>query len=174
MKTVVVGPRPAEIDDLIRRRQAQGSDLFDEVWQGEYHMVPAAGAAHGYIDNVLAVLLDPLARLAGLTGTGPFNLGDPTDYRVPDRGYHRDVPRGTWLATAAIVVEIVSPDDETYAKFGFYFARAVDEILVADPSDRRIEMWVRDSDRFRIAPRSQLLDVSSVQLTAAITWPETS
>jgi hypothetical protein len=33
VKTVVLGPRPAELDVLIARRQALGLDTFDEVWE---------------------------------------------------------------------------------------------------------------------------------------------
>ena len=109
----MLGPRPVELQSLIERRHALGIDLFDEVWEGSYHVAPAPSAAHGYLDDVLAVLLHPYAQAAGLTGTGPFNLGRLEDYRVPDRGYHRGRPRGTCVATAAIIVEIVSPDDET-------------------------------------------------------------
>lgn len=172
MKTVVLGPRPAELEALIERRRALGVDLFDEMWEGEYHMVPAAAAAHGYLDNVLAVLLDPPARQAGLTGTGPFNLGDPDDYRVPDRGYHRGVPHGTWLPTAAIVVEIVSPGDETYEKFAFYAHHHVDEILVADPGTRRLTVWSRAGGAYEAGPRSTLLGLTTEGLGAAIDWPD--
>jgi len=113
MKTVVLGPRPEELESLIRRRQALGLDLFDEVWEGTYHVAPAAHPAHGYVDHNLAVILDPYARAAGLVATGPFNLGTADDYRVPDHGYHRRLPDGVWVSTAAVVVEVVSPDDET-------------------------------------------------------------
>src|SRR5437588_492070 len=113
MRTVVLGPRPAELQSLIERRQALGIDIFDEVWGGSYYVATASNAAHAYLDDVLAVLLHPYAQAAGLVGTGPFNLGGPDDYRVPDRGYCRGRPAGTWVPTAAIVVEIVSPDDET-------------------------------------------------------------
>src|SRR5262245_11646628 len=129
MKTVVLGPRPAELQSLIDRRHALGIDLFDEVWEGSYHMAPAPSAEHAYLDNVLAVLLHPYAEAVGLVGTGPFNLGGPDDYRVPDRGYHRTQPRGTWVPSVALVVEILSPDDETYEKFDFYASHGVDEII---------------------------------------------
>lgn len=70
-------------------------------------------------------------------GAGPFNLGEESDYRVPDRGLHRTPPSGTSVATAALVVEIVSPGDETW-EVPFYAAPDVDELLIAepDPSER--------------------------------------
>jgi hypothetical protein len=68
VKTVVLGPRPAEVDELIRRRRRLGVDTFDEVWEGSYHVAPPAPPAHGYIDNELAALLAPVARSVGLVG----------------------------------------------------------------------------------------------------------
>ncbi len=74
MRTVVLGPRPPELERLIQRRRELGIDTYDEVWEGSYHVAPAASAAHAYLDNTLAVLLHPYAKAAGLIGTGPFNL----------------------------------------------------------------------------------------------------
>ncbi|MDQ2826972.1 MAG: Uma2 family endonuclease [Actinomycetota bacterium] len=172
MRTVVLGPQP-EVQALIERRRTLGTDLFDEVWGGTYHMAPAPNSAHAYLDDVLAVLLHPYAEAAGLVGTGPFNLGQPDDYRVPDRGYHRGRPTGTWVPTAAVVVEIVSPDDETHATFGFYARHAVDEILVADPSIAEIHVWSRRADHtYEAVPASALLSVAAEELVDAITWPD--
>lgn len=173
MRTVVLGPRPEELQHLIDRRHALGIDTYDEEWEGEYHMAPAAHSAHGYLDNVLAELLGPLARAAGLIGTGPFNLGRPSNYRVPDRGYLRAHPRGVWLATAAIVVEIVSPDDETFEKFEFYAGRGVDEILTVDPATRSAKIWCRRDDAaYDEAAASALLGVTGAELVVAIDWPD--
>jgi len=48
---------------------------------------------------------------------GEFNLGvSEHDYRVPDGGLHRQRPRGVWQATAALVIEILSPHDESWEK----------------------------------------------------------
>jgi len=173
MKTVVLGPRPAELQSLIERRHALGNDLFDEVWEGAYHVATAPNAAHAYIDDVLAVLLHPYAQVVGLVGTGPFNLGRADDYRVPDRGYHRGRPKGTWVPTAAIVVEIVSPDDETYEKFAFYANHEVTEIIVADPAAKVLAIWRRTTGAgYEEAPVSALLDVTAAHLIAAIPWPD--
>jgi Uma2 family endonuclease len=171
MHTVVLGPRPAELEALIARRKQHGVDLFDEVWEGSYHMVPAAHPSHGYVDRQLAIALDPYASRAGLIGTGPFNLGVTDNYRVPDGGFHRALPRAVWVATAAVVVEVVSPDDETYAKFGFYFDHGVDELLIADPSERSVSCWVRGLDGFQRASASELLAVEANTLAGLISWP---
>lgn len=171
MKTVVLGPRPTEVETLIQRRQALGLDLFDEVWEGAYHVAPAAHPAHGYVDHALAVLLDPYAKAAGLVATGPFNLGGPDDYRVPDHGFHRSLPEQVWVTTAAVVVEVVSPDDETYAKFPFYAAHGVEEVIVADPQQRSVRCFGHDGDNYVVAEASVLLGVRAEDLTHSIGWP---
>jgi Putative restriction endonuclease len=171
MQTVVLGPRPAELDALIERRRALGIDLYDEVWKGSYHISPAGHPSHGYLNDQLAVALRTYAVAAALVGTGPFNLGSADDYRVPDRGFHRVLPSQVWVPTAAIVVEIVSPDDETYEKFEFYFERGVDEMIIADPAARTVTFWSRNDKAFVESPTSRLLALDVVQLTNLITWP---
>jgi Uma2 family endonuclease len=134
-------------------------------------MSPAAHPSHGYLDDQLAVALRPYAAAAGLVGTGPFNLGSEDDYRVPDRGLHRALPSQVWVPTAVIVVEIVSPDDETYNKFDFYFERGVDEMIIADPAARTITFWSRRDGVFVESSTSRLLALDVAQLSSLITWP---
>lgn len=171
MRTVILGPRPAELEALIERRQALGLDVYDEEWEGEYHMAPAAHPSHGYLDDELAVLLRPLARKAGLVGSGPFNLGESHDYRVPDRGLHRAVANTTFVPTAAVVVEILSPDDETPTKLGFYAAHGVDEVLVVSPAERSVTCIALQGSQYVVAESSSLLGVTGLELAAKIEWP---
>jgi Uma2 family endonuclease len=156
---------------MIRRREALGLDTFDEVWEGVYHVAPAAQRARGYVDHALAVALDPYAKAAGLVPTGPFNLGTADDYRVPDHGYHRGFRDDAWVPSAAIVVEVVSPDDETYAKFGFYAAHGVEELIVADPHEQTVRCFQRQVDGFVETAGSDLLAISAAEITGAIEWP---
>jgi hypothetical protein len=116
VKTVVLGPRPAELEELIERCRRFGQDLYDEVWEGTYHMAPAPHSDDGHLDPKLAAILAPLAKAAGMTSSGPPNIGHPDDYRVPDRAVLRERQHATYVPTAAVVVEIVSPDDETFEK----------------------------------------------------------
>lgn len=130
------------------------------------------------VDSELAALLHPRAKSAGLYTTTAFNLGDgPGNYRVPDGGYHRERPLGTWTPTAALVVEILSPDDETYARFDFYAACGVEEVIVADPAHRTVRCFRQVAGRgpslapFTESERSDLLGVDAAHLTAEIDWP---
>jgi Uma2 family endonuclease len=171
VKTVVLGPRPKELEELLARRRVEGTDLFDEMWEGAYHMVPAPHPHHGIVENELAVALAGPSRAAGLIGTGPFNLGTPTDYRVPDRGYHRTVPATTFVTSCALVVEVVSPDDETFAKLAFYAAAGVEEIIVADPRTRRLTCLGLQHGKYVEQADSGLLSVNLADLQSAISWP---
>jgi len=40
MRTVLLEP-PAEVRAWLARRRELGQDLYDEVWEGEYHVAPA-------------------------------------------------------------------------------------------------------------------------------------
>ncbi|CAN5555724.1 MAG: Uma2 family endonuclease [Iamia sp.] len=171
MRTVVTGPTDGELAALIERRRATGADLFDEVWEGDYHMAPAPHPAHGQLDQQLAELLGPPARARGLVGTGPFNLGTPDDYRVPDRGIHREAPSATFVRTAALVIEIVSPDDESWAKLVFFAARDVDEVLIVDPSTRSVTWLARTGDTYEPVARSEVLALEVDELRNALEWP---
>jgi Uma2 family endonuclease len=65
------------------------------------------------------------------------------DYRIPDLVFFREpgliVERGLEGAPLA-VLEIRSPDDETYEKFAFWAQLGVQEIIVVVPEGRRVEV----------------------------------
>ena len=137
MRTVIVGDRPPEIEEWLRLRRERGQDRFDEIWRGVYHVAPAPGRRHGQVDADLALAVLPRARAARLVASGPCNIGGPDDYRVPDQAYFRGASTEVWSRTAAVVVEVVSPDDETRAKLGFHHRHGVDEVVIADPEAPR-------------------------------------
>jgi len=171
VRTVLLGDRPVEVEEWLQTRRKRGVDLFDEMWEGEYHVAPAAHSSHGDLDQQLAEVLGPSARAAGLRCLGPVNIGEPSNYRVPDRCVvATDGGNHVFLPTAIVVVEIASPDDETYAKFGFYFARAVMEVLVVDLADRSVRWFSRSADRFVPSGGSGVLNALD-DLAAGLHWP---
>jgi len=171
MRTVVLGEPPAPLRTWLERRRALGLDRFDEMWEGEYHVAPEAHGRHGDVDNQLAGLLRPRAGAAGLWGSGPLNLGSPDDYRVPDQAYLRRRATEVWNPSAAVVVEILSPGDESYAKLGFYHQLGVEEVLIVDPLRRAVEWYRRTGKSFERAGASDLLSVTEAALAAEIDWP---
>ena len=166
-------PPPAEFEALLARRRKLGQDLLDEVWEGVYHMNPAPHTRHGRIGQQLAVLLDAPARAAGLVPViNIFNLGEADDYRVPDGGLFATEPDGVFMATAALVVEIVSPSDETWDKLSFYAAHDVDELLIVDPAARAVHwLGLDQTGEFHELARSGLVELSADELACRLDWP---
>lgn len=171
MTVVVVGEHP-DVEAIIARRRALGQDGHDEVWEGVYHMAPYAHSRHGKIEVLLTLALAPFAKAAGLVLVGSFNLGDgPDNFRVPDLGVRDPGPDAVYLPTCRVVIEVLSPDDESYAKFGFYAAHGVDEILVADPDAICVRCWARTGSEYRETTASSVLGVVCADLTADLDWP---
>jgi len=173
VRTVILDPPTAGLEELLERRRRAGLDRLDEVWEGELHMVPAPSGEHADIVQQLAEVLGPLARAAGLVATmGDFNLGDGEhDYRVPDGGVHRQRPRGVWHTTAALIVEIISPGDETWEKLPFYAAHHVDEALIVNPAERRVHWLALAQGQYQPVQHSSLIELGPVDLTDQIDWP---
>lgn len=150
-----------------------GLDRLDEVWEGVLHMVPAPSGAHADIAQQLAVILDAPARSAGLWPTmHEFNVGTSDhDYRTPDGGLHRERPSAVWFGTAALVVEIVSPGDESWEKLPFYATHRVDEVLIIDPSEAAVHWLALADDGYGPVERSALIALGAADLSDAIDWP---
>jgi Uma2 family endonuclease len=172
MPTLVLDPAPPELEALLERRRKAGLDRLDEVWDGVLHLIPAPTYEHARLAQQLAELLGPLARRAGLEAAmHEVNLGDSVhDFRVPDGGIHRPGARGAWLTTAAIVVEIVSPGDETWRKLPFYAKHRVDEVLIVDPENRSVHWLALRGEEYAPVERSALIALGPHELGTQIDW----
>ena len=137
---------------LLDERRARGADRWDEMWEGELHMVPPPSEQHQAIGSALFVALTPLAAARGLVAryeTGLFRPGVDDDYKVPDQVYVRPELRSQRgiEGGASLVVEILSPNDETYQKLDWYARVGVNEVLVIDPETRGVELFANQDDR---------------------------
>src|ERR1700733_10957947 len=168
MPTLVRDPQPAEFEALLERRRRLGQDLFDEVWEGVLHMNPALHSQHGRLEWQLAAILGPLAGAAGLRALGQFNLGVEGDYRVPDGALIRPGPDAVYLPTAALVLEIVSPGDESWGKLDFYAAHRVDELLIVDPQEKTVSWMALEGGEYKHLKRSRLIDLGAAELAERI------
>jgi Uma2 family endonuclease len=128
-------------ETLLADRARRGLDRRDEMWEGVLHMVPPASFAHGELQaRIAAALLEVIgtdAELVVATEAGLFLADD--DYRVPDllvcaRSSTTERGAEAPLGRLSLVVEILSPDDETFDKLGFYNRCGVGQILVVDPA----------------------------------------
>jgi hypothetical protein len=145
--------------------------MYDEVWDGEYHMAPMAHSSHGRLQAEVISLLTPLASTAGLVMTGPFNLGVPSDFRVPDLGLHRDDPDAVWVPNAVLVGEIESADDETWEKLSFYASLGVEEVVVVSAERRSVTWLILEAGDYARSAGSALLGPESASLVDWIKWP---
>jgi len=171
MPTLVMDPAPAEIDELIERRRRLGLDHRDEIWNGVYRMNPPPSHEHQAILQQLAEMLGPLARDADLEPLiQEFGLGSSEEYRVPDGGLHRPGATGVWHATAALVIEIVSPGDDTWEKLPFYAAHEVEEALIVDPAEHAVHWLGLANGEYRPIERSALIDLGPSELAGRIDW----
>lgn len=172
MRTLLPDPPPAELQALLERRKRLGQDRRDEVWEGVLHMVPGPRHKHATLAAQAVSLLGIHAKASRLEVTSDFNLGDSKDdFRVPDGGLHRSPPRGVWIATAALALEILSPDDETWEKLPFYAAHHVDEILIVDPDTHQLNWLALTANRYEPIEHSALIELGSAELGRQIDWP---
>ncbi len=70
-----------------------------------------------------------------------------------------------------LVVEIVSPGDETWQKLPFYAAHKVDEVLIADPQTRAVNWLGLAGGEYGPIERSGLIDLGRDELAERIDWP---
>jgi hypothetical protein len=172
VRTLILDPPSAGLRELMERRRRSGLDRMDEIWEGVYHMVPAPSHEHGSIESQLHAIIRPLAGQAGLRMIGQSNVGEGEhDFRVPDAALHPPGAGGVWHSTAALVVEIVSPGDESWEKLPFYASHEVDEVLIVDPRERKVHWLGRAGEGYEPIERSALIDLAAKELAELIDWP---
>jgi len=172
MRAVVLDPPTAGLEEVLERRRRSGLDRLDEVWEDVLHMVPAPNYGHASVETQLMRLLGPYADAAGLELIGQSNLGESEhDFRVPDGALHRPGTSGTWHPTAALVIEIVSPGDESWEKLPFYAAHDVDEVLIVNPAKRTVDWLALGDGEYRPVERSGLIELGARTLLERIDWP---
>jgi Uma2 family endonuclease len=146
MRAVIVHVREEELAE----RRAKGLDRWDEMWEGVLHMTPAPSLEHQRMLDTMVEFLRPRLRETGrgalYSGINVFrDSGAGLDYRIPDltfvaagreRILHQDGVRGDGPDA---VIEIRSPEDETYDKLPFRAALRVREVIVCHRDSREPE-----------------------------------
>jgi len=168
---VILDPHTPEAEALIESRRSTGADRYDEVWEGVYHMNSAPRGRHQFLVPELVGLLRPVVRRHGLTLVDGVNIGTPDNFRIPDLVVLREYADDVYFPTAELVVEVLSPHDDTPKKLPFYLARGVAELVVADPVARTIEWFRADGAAWVPVDRSALLDVGTAELAMEVEWP---
>jgi Uma2 family endonuclease len=161
---------------LRAQRKAWGVDQFDEVWEGVYLMSPAPNIEHQQIvARLVAIIQAVLDAGGGGTALPGINVSDREDdwsqnYRCPDvavilqGGLAKNCD--THLCGGPdLVVEIVSPDDRSREKLGFYSQIGVHELLIVDRDPWTLELYRLEAGQLKLAGRSTPDSLTQLQST---------
>ncbi len=153
---------------FLEERRQLGHDKRDELWEGVLHMVPPGSYVHGRRAIDLFIALRAIAERRGLVAN-PDGFGlfapevAPLSYRIPDVSLARpDQISERGLEGAELVVEVVSPNDESRKKFLFYARIGVREVWILDPKTCALEIYALVAGSFVLvaSDRSPLLGIS--------------
>jgi Uma2 family endonuclease len=138
-------------EHILEWRRRTGADQWDEMWEGVLHMAPSPNRDHQDIEGALEFWLRlHWAKPNGCRVYHEINVAEPgtwpNNFRIPDlvllTPARFDIDCNEYFDGGPdAVVEIRSPDDETYEKFEFYAKVGVLEIWVIDRDTRRSEMY---------------------------------
>ena len=149
--TMVISDRD-EQRELIRQRRGTGADHHDEVWNGVYVMSPNADNEHfDLAAEFVFVVKSALPDRKRIRVTGGANISDRSakwtkNYRCPDLAvFFPDNPAkdmGTfWFGGPDFAIEIISPNDRSRKKLGFYAKVGVRELLLVDRKPWSLELY---------------------------------
>jgi Uma2 family endonuclease len=144
MKAVVL---QVSEEDLARRRKL-GLDRRDEMWEGVLHIAPAPSYEHQRMLDELTLFLGALLKRTKRgtlrSGINVFSDKVPVpDYRIPDHTFvaaGREgiiAPDGIRGGGPDAVIEVRSPEDESYEKMSFFAGLGVREVLVLDRDTKK-------------------------------------
>jgi len=147
---------------ILEWRRQGGLDQFDEMWDGVLHMVPVPNRIHQDLEFGLEAWL---RRHWAASGAGrvyhQINVasvgGWRNNYRIPDLVLltpdrygidHNEYFEGG----PTVVIEIVSPGDESYEKLDFYAQIGVDEVWMIARDSKAPEIRTRSDGRWSLVP----------------------
>ena len=139
-------------EEELARRKLTGIDRYDEMWEGVLHMAPAPAYEHQRIVTGIDRFLGPLCEGHGrgvlALGINVFaDASGSQDYRIPDFSFvtagreHIVAPDGIRGSGPDAVIEIRSPEDETYDKLPFFARLGVREVIVVQRDSRETEIY---------------------------------
>jgi Uma2 family endonuclease len=150
---------PVLLPDVAALRRRNGSDQWDEMWDGILHMPPLPNTRQQDLESQLETYVrqvwTPRTRWKAYHQINVSLPGGwPNDYRIPDlvmlSPARFAIDKIEYFEGAPdVVIEIRSPDDETYEKFGFYAKLVVPEVWVIDRDTREPEVYLLRGKRYR-------------------------
>ena len=143
--------------EMLERRHSWGADRHDEVWSGVLHLDLLR--THADLAQQLGELLSPPADTAGMTvAMGECNFGEA------EHDAH-ELDGALRLTSAQLVVEIVTPDQDSWEKLSFYAVHHINEVVIVDPAERVVHWLVLDQHGgYQAVERSGLIDLDPFKL----------
>jgi Uma2 family endonuclease len=161
-----------ELLALIEQRRVTGQDRWDEWWEGVYRIVTGPTVEHQrFLMALTMVLIEKLAdpTMEVLPG---INIGiDKRDARVPDIAILSKNERRTsraFMASAALVVEILSPSERSHEKLPFYARWGVTDYIEIDLDRRTVEILHNDDGNWLTSERCQVVELSVDEVLALL------
>jgi Uma2 family endonuclease len=151
MRALLLEPDPKWLEE----RRRLGHDRFDEVWDGVLHVVPSPSIEHQRFESALERVLYPIATKHGLEVFHNLDILDRRDgdqnYRQPDIAVvsERDLTGKRAIdGHAELVIEIRSPNDESYEKLPFYAKCKIPECWIVHPVTRVFEVFALEQGAY--------------------------
>ncbi|MEM9702351.1 MAG: Uma2 family endonuclease, partial [Planctomycetota bacterium] len=174
---------PEVASTLRAEREANGSDRWDEVWNGVYILMPLPNLEHQEIATEIAAEIRAVVKPRGgrtFAGCNVTDLADPatdwrTNYRCPDVAvYLADNPaedRGShYFGGPDLALEIVSRGDRSRQKLAFYAAVGVQELLILDREPWALELFRRHGDELQSVGSVRPGDPPLTTRSVALNW----
>jgi len=171
MRAVTYKIPPVSLDE----RRRTGCDRFDEVWDGVLHTVPPPSLSHQDFEYELERALRSIAARRGLKTFHNIGLVVPAkgwqDYRVPDLCvvHPSQMSERAIEGRAELVVEILSPRDESRDKLPFYASRGVREVWLIDEASRGVEVLaLRGQGYERVVPSDGVTRAPALEIALQV------
>jgi Uma2 family endonuclease len=156
---------PSSADSLLKlveHRRRTGAGRLDECWEGVWHLTDPTGPHQRLAFDISRIHAEAVEDKGLGTAWISINVTDREEgwiqnHRCPDGAVILNGNPGRWvgenqaafLGGPDLILEVRSPDDDTYLKLPFYAERRVHEVLVVDQESGRPELWRLEDGEFR-------------------------
>ena len=145
--------------EILNRRKQTGADRYDEMWEGVLHMPPMPNRFHQDLEGALETYLrtswapTTQGKVYHQINLAPVG-GWPSNYRIPDLlillPERFAIDRNEYFeGPANVVVEILSPHDESYEKLTFYAELGVPEVWIIHRDTCEPEIYQLKRSRYK-------------------------
>jgi Uma2 family endonuclease len=156
-----------ELADRVRAAAESHQNNKDEVWDSVWVELPRVNNEHQAIVGDLATIFQVTIGWTGLGQVRPgVNVSDRVEqwehnFRCPDVVVYLNGTTARnfnthWLGGPDFAVEVVSPNDRTREKFGFYAKVGTRELLMVDRDPWILELYRLQDGVLRLVGKSSL------------------